>query len=434
MGNPEKNEPRRPSRREFLRKGLIFVAGISIACNRETIITSPTKIPTITLNPEASPAVNPESHLVFFREDFNGPGLEGWDVYLRGGKAWLEDGWLNLEAPFGSTTFPKIERRGGIFPPQGSFEFQAKLDFPEKTGHGVYFYLLDEEGRCLLEIGGGRCANPYVRTALNNGKEVNPFMIFKSDEYKNYNNGWDGSLSNPDMPHTFSLFYKNEVGYLFINGTYVMKLSNLPRPVGVRMGNPDIAPKGRWTKMGLDFLEVRQASIPSFVIPEAPPYHKLKLFRAKDGYEIRKMSSLAFPLRGGNGAIEFEGQFSNFSSDLDKHLSIQLGDLEIRSGKGGKPFITLSAGKKGEKFGFLIAADVGKPVKGREILHCPKKPHVIRLVYLGETEYLFVDGILVGQGPREEIKGGIPIKISEKVDLDATKVKIDTVRVFSVIS
>lgn len=110
---------------------------------------------------------------------------------------------------------------------------------------------------------------------------------------------------------------------------------------------------------------------------------------------------------------------------------MRLGDLEILNGKGWQPFITLSAGKDGEKFGFLIKPGV-RSEKGKELLHPLKDPHIFRLVRLGSKEYLYVDKVLVGQGSGAKITEEIPVKIVEEIDADATKVKIDKVKLYSV--
>lgn len=375
------------------------------------------------LTPTVEPTVTPESKLVFW-EDFDVSGLPGWNVRPgETGKVTADRSWLKLEAELG-TTFPVVERED-IFPPEGSFEITFKVDFPDKTGCGVAIVLEEEDGRPILHVSGGRCANPFVRAALNNGEEVSPFLIYPQS-------GWDGSLSNPDVPHVFSLYYDSEerTGYLAIDDTYVGQLSSFPRPVGVRMGNPTTTTEwGAWTQLEVDFLEVRQASEPSFAIPKEPPSYELVLFGETDGQEIRKISTLSLP-SGDDWALEIELTFSNFSPDMP--ASVRLGDLEIRGGKGWKPYVVLSAGKAGERFGFLITADVGKPVKGKESLYRPKKTHTIRVVYLGATEYLYVDGILVGQGPRGDQERPISVKIVEDESPDATKVTIDSIKLFDV--
>lgn len=409
-----------------------LIAGITTASQAregiiETPITQPTEGTETTLEVSAAqipPA--PEIAKVVFREDFNNPELLRWSVRPgKTGRVTTEDGWLKLEADYGST-FPVVERKD-IFPTEGSFEVNFRLDFPEKTGYGTYFTLIDEDDMPILNVGGGRCANPFVRLALNNGEEVNPFMIFSNEAY---NNGWDGPLGNPDIPHKVSFYYdgQKEIGYFAVDDVYIGKLSELPRPLGVRMGNPETTAQwGDWTKIGVDFVEVRQSLKPSFSIPEAPPPHNLLLFQELDGQKFRTISSLALPPKE-NWALEIEAKFSNFS--LEKPVLIQVGDLEILSSKGWEPFVALSAGKEGEKFGFLIYSDVGKREEGKESLRRPKAPHIIRLVHLNQKEYLYVDGILVGQGPGEKITGKIPVGISEETD--GTKVDIESMKLFSV--
>lgn len=201
------------------------------------------------IGPTATPDLELEHRSeLFFQEDFE--TLEGWNVNPRGGRVWA-DGQLHLEAPEGHT-FPVVEKREGIFPPEGDFEFHTKVDFPEKTGYGVYFLLVDENDNPILDVNGWECAHPFVQVVLNNGEEKNSFIIFSE-------NGWDGSLGNPDIPHSFSFYYSDEgAGYLAVDNTYIAQLSSLPRPVGIKMGNPEtVTHLGAWTKMGVDFLEVR---------------------------------------------------------------------------------------------------------------------------------------------------------------------------------
>jgi len=370
--------------------------------------------------------VTPESKL-FFQENFE--TLENWDVYPRGGKVWLEDG-LNLEAPFGST-FPVVERKD-VFPAKGSFELNAKLSFPEKKGYGTYFWLLDENDKSIFSVNGGECANRFIRAALNNGKEVNPFVIFSNE---NYDNGWDGSLGNADIPHQVSFYYdsEKETGYLALDETYVLELSDLPRPIGVRMGNPaTTTDSGAWTTMEVEFLEVRQSLEPSFIIPKEPPPYELALFKEIDGQEIKEISTLDLP-PGDNWAVEVKATFSNFS--VDKPAWIQIGELEVVGAKGWESFLALSAGKEGERFGEVIYPDVGKPVEGRECLRRPKELHTFRLVRLGDTEYLYVidkkdNEILVGQGPVGEVRREISVEFLEETG--GTKMEIDNVKLFSV--
>jgi len=362
--------------------------------------------------------VTPESKL-FFQENFE--TLEGWDVYPRGGKVWLENG-LNLEAPFGST-FPVVERKD-IFPAEGSFEVNFKAEFRENTGYGVEVVLVDENDKPVLNVGGIMGFDPLVSATLNNGKDKNSFPLF-------IRNGWDGSLSNPDIPHTFSLFYhENGMGYLAVNGTYVAKLSSLSRPKGVRIGNPETTPEwGTWTKERVDYIEVKQTSEPSFIIPEAPPPYSLVLFGEIDGQEIRDISSLTLP-PGENWALEIEAAFSNFSQP-PKEAILQLGPLEIVGTMGKKNhFITFSVGgEEGKRFGFWVGTGLGCE-REKRLLCQPDKPHTVRLVHLDSKDYLFVDGFLVAQGLGEEITGEIPVEISEEAD--GTEVEINKVTLFSV--